>query len=338
MDTARQTPENTNGHRVGVHWLRSLVVGLWLSVPIQFNAQHVKSCGWRDNSLPKLLDAAGAFVAAVGSKVSATPSESVEDSGEAGAVVHGRTSIIEDDWDTHIGRGMIACDGHISKRDSVSRDDGQALSKCSKPLVVVRTTRALQCQLERMTKGSLPDLRGVGVEPDPDQFNVGSRRRVGVIPKRGEMIIDVVLVEHQLALVIGNCGLKALEVIGCPLDDVGIGDRSGKNSAGSLAAITEGAESICIAGLDERLDGCDLIEVLSVEVGSHFLGCFVRASLPPTQPIYTFLVYPQEENTLFLCSSKSRSFSPTTNQLCRSRRTNHEINSHQTRIEADAAP
>lgn len=31
MDTARQKPENTNGHRRGVHWLRSLVVCLLLS-------------------------------------------------------------------------------------------------------------------------------------------------------------------------------------------------------------------------------------------------------------------------------------------------------------------
>jgi len=31
MDTAKQTPENANGHRRGVHWLRSLVVGLLLA-------------------------------------------------------------------------------------------------------------------------------------------------------------------------------------------------------------------------------------------------------------------------------------------------------------------
>ena len=33
MDTAKQTPEKTNGHRRGVHWLRSLVVGLLLGCP-----------------------------------------------------------------------------------------------------------------------------------------------------------------------------------------------------------------------------------------------------------------------------------------------------------------
>ena len=38
----------------------------------------------------------------------------------------------------------------------------------------------------------------------------------------------------------------------------------------------------------------------------HFLSWFVSALLPPTHAIYTFPVYAQEKNTLFLCRLRNR--------------------------------
>ena len=94
--------------------LPCLVVGLLLAVPIQLNAQHVEGGGWRDNALPKLLDAAGAGISTMGRKVCATPSELGQCGGESWAVVHDRPVIREDDGNA-VGRlRVIACRPHGS--------------------------------------------------------------------------------------------------------------------------------------------------------------------------------------------------------------------------------
>lgn len=74
-----------------------LVECLLLAMAIQLNAQHVERGGWRDNALPKLLNAPGALVAAMGSKVCPAPSELLESCCEAGTVVHDRPVVRKDD-------------------------------------------------------------------------------------------------------------------------------------------------------------------------------------------------------------------------------------------------
>lgn len=76
---------------------RALLSVFWLGVAIQLNAQHVECGGWRDNALPKLLNAPGALVAAMGSKVCPAPSELLESCCEAGTVVHDRPVVRKDD-------------------------------------------------------------------------------------------------------------------------------------------------------------------------------------------------------------------------------------------------
>ena len=84
------------------------------SEPIQLNAQHIERGGWRDNALPKLLDAAGALVATMGSKVCPAPSELLESGCEAGTVVHNLPAIGEDDGDAVGACGVVAGDAHGS--------------------------------------------------------------------------------------------------------------------------------------------------------------------------------------------------------------------------------
>lgn len=95
------------------------------------------------------------------------------------------------------------------------------------------------------------------------------------------------------------------EVVGAALKLLDAGASCGRGVKGHCAlsrlihyeaALVGGA--VEAAGLADNVFG----------ISSHFRFWLVRASLPPTQSIYTVTVYPQEENTLFLCRERIAGF------------------------------
>ena len=86
-----------------------------LAAPIKLDAQHVERGGRWHDALPKLLDAPGAGIATMGREICAAPTELLECGGEAGAVVHDRPVIREDDGNA-VGRlRVVACRRHGSE-------------------------------------------------------------------------------------------------------------------------------------------------------------------------------------------------------------------------------
>ena len=130
MLTTGQThekPHRADSRRGGVVCGVLLSVFL-LAVAIQLDAKHVERGGWWDNALPKLLDAPGALIAAMGSKVRPAPSELLECRREAGAVVHDLPGIIKNDGDT-VGRlGVVAGDVHGSGEVGVCKSMRTAIA------------------------------------------------------------------------------------------------------------------------------------------------------------------------------------------------------------------
>jgi hypothetical protein len=215
---------------------RALLSVFLLAVAIQLNAKHVERGGWRDNALPKFFDAPGALVATMGSKVRPAPSELLECGCKAGAVVHDRPVIREDDGNA-IGRlRVIACRPHGS-----------------------------EC------------LELVG-------FVFGEFARAP---------------EAAISLVFGDLDADALAVTAATSGAMSLGNRI---KSGAELAVGGAASAELVSDGEFAGDGVG---------GGHGIVWFVVGSrVVQLRTLYTVAVYPQEKSTLFLCSPKTRSFSP----------------------------
>jgi hypothetical protein len=203
-----------------------------LAAPIQLNAKHVERGGWRDNALPKLLDASRPLIAAMGRKVRPAPAELLECGCESGAVVHDLPAITEDDGNAAGRLWVIACRPHGSADGYVAAADHLA------------DAGVKDCDCASLFSG----LAAVKV------------------------VIGGTLIE------LGELGFafRAMDLVNM----VG-----GEIDKGEVAAVSfRRVHGICWFGVGSRV----------VQL----------------RTLYTAAVYPQEKSTLFLCSPKTRSFSP----------------------------
>ena len=294
-----------------------LLSAFLLAVPIQLNAQHVERGGWGGTSLPKLLDAPRAGIAAMGGKVCAAPTELLESGCEAGAVVHNLPAISEDDGDTVRRLGMVAGDAPGSEEVRVDDAARSALGDAASVFIGSRVLNNPLAPRARMNQpislflmvvvhpfpihgfGKCDFVFHGGGEFDLDHlfafvelhvFLAGRLRRVSGFKARflGSFLggfFDVPC--FKLFSVHEKLPLCSSRKIGINFDEfIWHGDAVG----------TIRGEASIVAGGD-------------VDFG-HLVCSVGLAFVAQLRSIYTVSVYAQEKSTLFLCSTKSRSFSP----------------------------
>ena len=318
-----------------------------LAVPIQLNAEHIERGGRWHHALPKLLDAPGAGVSAMGGKVCATPTQLCECRGKAGAVVHHTPAIREDDRDAVMAGLVIAGDSHGSSGGGceavdlaarVEYDDmtmgfvgqlGSPLKIGSADSMIGIAMTAVCIREKRLGSDSgvrvhqvivtLDDL-GIQVALNDGQWCIhraaGNRGGLGACLEVTANHPAVNLADADRArraedrMIQGNAG-SGPEVGGVTLD---FNHMSLADNGQSLVGRGAGKIGSC-----DKVEGlfCDLsvagevIGDVSSWGGLHLFRLVgVGRCVVQLRGLYTFSVYPQEKSTLFLCRPKTADFCP----------------------------
>lgn len=156
----------------------------------------------------------------------------------------------------------------------------------------------------RCESGAVVHERPAIIEDDGDAVGAGGMVASDTHDSKapGEVFGETVGAEN---FVFRRASFVVGEVVGAALKLLDAGASCGRGVKGHCAlsrlihyeaALVGGA--VEAAGLADNVFG----------ISSHFRFWLIRASLPPTQSIYTVTVYPQEENTLFLCRERIAGF------------------------------
>lgn len=285
---------------------RALLSVFWLGVAIQLNAQHVECGGWRDNALPKLLNAPGALVAAMGSKVRPAPSELSEHGCESWAVVHHIPAIGEDDGDA-VGRlGVVAGDAHgsiIVGVDWLQFGWPSVAVKSSGPSVTAATlcgksTLEADWREGDVFAGAMLALSAEDCVWHAGGFGLCGHGIVGGL----EMDCGVGgLGYDRLVIVDGTLpSTDARPFAVNNLEEVGLAKHRHQAHINGLVAIDGQVAEDCGVAREDCGEGG----------GGHLVWAVGLAVVAQLRSIYTVSVWRQEKSTLFLCSPKSRIFSP----------------------------